>query len=65
MFQDAEKLIEDRLVEINDKLCVHPSETVTEEDKITVEKIIKLVKQSSYGKYKTNKIYLFHKRRAK
>ena len=30
--RDAEKLIEDRLVEINDKLCVHPSETVTEED---------------------------------
>ena len=41
--RDAEKLIEDRLVEINDKLCVHPSETVTEEDKITVgKKIIKL-----------------------
>ena len=41
--RDAEKLIEDRLVEINDKLCVHPSETVTEKDTITVgKKIIKL-----------------------
>ena len=41
--RDAEKLIEDRLVEINDQLCLHPSETVTEEDKITVgKKIIKL-----------------------
>ena len=41
--RDAEKLIEDRLVKINDQLCVHPSETVTEKDKITVgKKIIKL-----------------------
>ena len=41
--RDAEKFIEDRLVEINDKLCVHPSETVTEKDKVTVgKKTIKL-----------------------
>ena len=41
--RDAEKLIEDRLVKINDQLCVHPSNTVTEKDKITVgKKIIKL-----------------------
>ena len=41
--RDAEKLIEDRLVELNDKLCVHPSDTVTANDKITVgKKIIKL-----------------------
>ena len=36
--RDAEKLIEDRLVKINDQLCVHPSDTVTEKDKITVGK---------------------------
>ena len=41
--RDAEKLIEDRLVKINDQLCVHPSDTVTSNDKITVrEKIIEL-----------------------
>ena len=41
--RDAEKLIEDRLVKINDQLCLHPSDTVTEKDKITVgKKIIKL-----------------------
>ena len=41
--RDAEKLIEDRLVKINDQLCVHPSDTVTANDKITVgKKIIKL-----------------------
>ena len=33
--RDAEKLIEDRLVKINDQLCVHPSDTVTANDKIT------------------------------
>jgi len=41
--RDAEKLIEDRLVKINDQLCVRPSDTVTANDKITVgKKIIKL-----------------------
>ena len=41
--RDAEKLIEDRLVKINDQLCVHPSDTVNANDKITVgKKIIKL-----------------------
>ncbi len=43
--RDAEKLIEDRVVKINDQLCVHPSDTVTANDKITVgKKIIKLNK---------------------
>ena len=41
--RDAEKLIEDRVVKINDQLCVHASDTVTMNDKITVrKKIIKL-----------------------
>ena len=41
--RDAEKLIEDRLVKINDQLCMHPSDTVTEKDKITIgKKIIKI-----------------------
>tara|TARA_B100001123_G_scaffold145960_1_gene169298 strand:+ start:593 stop:1294 length:702 start_codon:yes stop_codon:yes gene_type:complete len=41
--RDAEKLIQDRLVKINDQLCAHPSDTVTTNDKITVgKKIIKL-----------------------
>ena len=43
--RDAEKLIEERLVKINNKLCMHPSDTVTANDKITVGKeIIKLNK---------------------
>ena len=56
--RDAEKLIEDRLVKINDQLCVHPSDTVTEKDKITVgKKIIKLlVKIQSI---KNRQIYTF------
>ena len=41
--RDAEKLIEERLVKINDNLCLHPSDTVSENDKITIgKKIIKL-----------------------
>ncbi len=43
--REAEKLIEERLVKINDNLCLHPSETVCEKDKITVrKKIVKLNK---------------------
>jgi len=41
--REAEKLIEERLVKINDNLCLHPSDTVSENDKITIgKKIIKL-----------------------
>ena len=41
--RDAEKLIEDKLVKINDQLCIHPSDTVTANDKITVgKKVVKL-----------------------
>ena len=41
--RDAEKLIKDRLVKINNQLCMHPSDTVTTNDKITVgKKIVKL-----------------------
>ena len=41
--RDAEKLIQDRIVKINNKLCEHPSETVDQEDKVQIgKKIIKL-----------------------
>ena len=41
--REAEKLIEKKLVKINNHLCLHPSNTVSEIDKITVgNKIIKL-----------------------
>jgi len=41
--REAEKLIVNKMVKINNNLCVHPSETVNEIDKITVgKKIIKL-----------------------
>ena len=38
--RDAEKLIEDKIVKINDHLCLHPSETVNDSDKITIGKKI-------------------------
>ena len=41
--REAEKLIEKRIVKINNNLCLHPSDTVSENDKITIGKqIIKL-----------------------
>ena len=41
--REAEKLIEDKIVKINNNLCLHPSDIVNENDKITVgKKIIKL-----------------------
>ena len=41
--REAEKLIVNKMVKINNNLCVHPSETVNEIDKITVgKKIIRL-----------------------
>ncbi len=41
--REAEKLIENRLVKINNNLCLHPSDTVSENDKITIgKKIIRL-----------------------
>ena len=41
--REAEKLIEDRSVKINNNLCLHPSNIVSENDKITVgKKIIRL-----------------------
>ena len=41
--REAEKLIENRLVKNNNKLCLHPSNTVSENDKITIgKKIIRL-----------------------
>ena len=36
--REAEKLIEDRIVKINNHLCLHPSETVNDSDKITIGK---------------------------
>ena len=41
--REAEKLIEKKIVKINDILCLHPSNTVNENDKVTIgNKIIKL-----------------------
>ena len=41
--REAEKLIEDKIVKINNNLCLHPSDIVNENDTITVgKKIIKL-----------------------
>ena len=42
-----EKLIEERLVKINDQLCMHPSDTVTVNDKITVGKKIVKIKSNN------------------
>jgi len=40
--REAEKLIEDKIVKINNKLCLHPSDTVNKNDIITIgKKIIK------------------------
>ena len=36
--REAEKLIEGRIVKINNNLCLHPSETVNDSDKITIGK---------------------------
>ena len=38
--REAEKLIEDKIVKINNHLCLHPSETVNDIDKITIGKKI-------------------------
>ena len=38
--REAEKLIINKMVKINNNLCVHPSETVNAIDKITVGKKI-------------------------
>jgi 16S rRNA uridine-516 pseudouridylate synthase and related pseudouridylate synthases len=43
--REAEKLIQKKIVKINNNLCLHPSETVNKDDLITIEnKIIKLNK---------------------
>ena len=34
--REAERLIEDKIVKINNRLCLHPSETVNYSDKITI-----------------------------
>ena len=36
--REAEKLIEDRIVKINNKVCLHPSDTVNYNDNITIRK---------------------------
>ena len=42
--REAEKLIGKKIVKINNILCDHPSNTVNEDDKVTIGKqIIKLV----------------------
>ena len=41
--REAEKLIEKKIVKINDIVCIHPSITVNKKDKVTIDKqIIKL-----------------------
>ena len=41
--REAEKLIGNKIVKINNKICLHPSDTVNKKDRITVgKKIIKL-----------------------
>ena len=41
--REAEKLIEEKIVKINGELCLHPSEIVDKNDKITIgEKIIQI-----------------------
>ncbi len=41
--REAEKLIKDKIVKINNNICLHPSNTVSENDTITIgKKIIKL-----------------------
>ncbi len=41
--RDAEKLIEEKKIKINNKLCLHPSKTVDINDKITIgKKVIKI-----------------------
>ena len=44
--RDAEKLIEDKKVKINNHVCLHPSEKVNEYDKITIEKKIIQIQDS-------------------
>ena len=36
--REAEKLIGDKIVKINNHLCLHPSETVDDSDKVTIGK---------------------------
>ena len=38
--REAEKLIEEKIVKINGELCLHPSEIVDKNDKITIGKKI-------------------------
>ena len=45
--REAEKLIEKRIVKINNNLCLHPSDTVSENDKITIGKQIIEIKSSN------------------
>tara|TARA_B100000965_G_C19387702_1_gene667499 strand:+ start:71 stop:772 length:702 start_codon:yes stop_codon:yes gene_type:complete len=41
--RDAEKLIEEKKIKINNNLCLHPSKTVDRNDKITIgKKVIKI-----------------------
>ena len=41
--REAEKLIHDKIVKINNKLCQHPSDTVCKKDKVQIgNKFIKL-----------------------
>ena len=41
--REAEKLIKDRIIKINNNICLHPSNTVSENDIVTVgKKVIKL-----------------------
>ena len=60
--REAEKLIEDKIVKINNLLCLHPSETVNDSDKITIrKKIIQMQNTIRLWKiYKPIKLSLIH-----
>ena len=44
--REAEKLIEDKIVKINNDLCLHPSEMVNENDKVHIGKKIIQIQQT-------------------
>ena len=39
--REAEKLIQNKIVKINNILCLHPSDTVNENDRVSIRKINK------------------------
>ena len=57
--REAERLIENQQVKINDQLCIHPSILVKEKDEIKVNgKLIKIFNLCVFGNY-TNQLNIF------